>query len=67
MRMIERSAPIILLTPPFKNSLAREFVVTNVQFFRLVLIGLIAATFISGTMMVAMAMTVDLSGYQQAR
>ena len=66
MRMIERLPPLIVPTPPFKNSLAREIVVTNVQFFRLVLIGLIAATFISGTMMVGLAMTVDPSGFEQA-
>lgn len=38
---------------------------TNVQFFHSVLIGLIAATFISGAMMVGLAMTVDPSGYQR--
>jgi hypothetical protein len=38
---------------------------TNVQFFRSVLIVLIAATFISGTVMVALAMTTDPSGYQR--
>ena len=37
----------------------------NVQFFRSVLFGLIAATFISGVMMVGLAMTVDPSGYQR--
>lgn len=36
---------------------------TNVQFFRAVLFVLITATFIAGTMMVALAMTVDPSGY----
>ena len=38
---------------------------TNVQFFRTVLIMLIVAAFISGTMMVALAMTVDPSGYER--
>jgi hypothetical protein len=52
--------------PNFKNKFGlREIVMTNVQFFRSVLIGLIAATFISGAMMVGLAMTVDPSGYQR--
>jgi hypothetical protein len=38
---------------------------TNVQFFRAVLMMLIAAAFISGTMMFALAMTVDPSGYER--
>jgi len=38
---------------------------TNVQFFRAVLMMLIVAAFISGTMMVALAMTVDPSGYER--
>jgi hypothetical protein len=66
--MIERLAPVSVPTPPIRQrSGYREVTVTNVQFFRLVLIGLIAATFISGTMMVGLAMTVDPAGYQQGR
>jgi hypothetical protein len=38
---------------------------TNVQFFHSVLIGLIAATFISGALMIGLAMTVEPSGYHQ--
>jgi hypothetical protein len=38
---------------------------TNVQFFRAVLMILIAAAFISGTMMVALAMTTDPSGFER--
>jgi hypothetical protein len=37
----------------------------NVQFLRSVLIGLIAATVVSGVMMVGLAMTVEPSGYQR--
>ena len=66
--MIERLAPVSVPTPPIREQSGyREVTVTNVQFFRLVLIGLIAATFISGTMMVGLAMTVDPSGYEQVR
>jgi hypothetical protein len=64
--MIERMAPITVSTSPIQEqSDLREVMMTNVQFFRTVLIMLIAAAFISGTMMVALAMTVDPSGYQQ--
>jgi hypothetical protein len=38
---------------------------TNVQFFRALLFILIGAAVISGTMMVALAMTVDPSGYER--
>ncbi len=38
---------------------------TNVQFFRSVLIGLIAATFMSGAMMVGLAMTTAPSGFER--
>ncbi|WP_368911953.1 hypothetical protein [Taklimakanibacter deserti] len=38
---------------------------TNVRFFHSVLIGLIAATFLSGAMMVGLAMTTDPSGYER--
>lgn len=38
---------------------------TNVQFFRSVLISLIALTVISGAMMVALAMTTDPSGFER--